>query len=216
MKKNDIIIHFDWFELFEEAELSEEEEAQMVFAAINYVRLDEIPKFNDRALKAVWKIVKERVDSDLGKYEQRAAANRKNGKKGGRPKAHKEEEENPLGYLGFDEKPKKPDMCSVLPVTCIPYSDVCSVLPDAPDGAGDTHTRESVRAFFRDNGFKSDPDKFIDYNIGKGNEAIFKSPKRWQAVARNWEKNEKPPPATTSINRTDSNYAEIEKRIFNQ
>lgn len=59
------------------------------------------------------------------------------------------------------------------------------------DASCDTHTREAVRSFFSSKGFKSDPDRFIDYNLGRGNDAIFESPKRWQAVARNWEKNEK-------------------------
>lgn len=205
MKKGDIIIHFDWFDLFEESELTKEEQTEMIFAAIDYLRLEKTPKFKDRAMKAIWKVIRERIDADFDKYEKKAAANRKNGQLGGRPKASEEDEKNPLGYLGFNEKPKKPVTVTVTSVTDSVTGSVCRVT-DAPDGAcdsdGDTHTRQEVRTFFADNQFTSDPDKFIDYNIGKDNGDIFLNPKRWQAVARNWEKNEASmhPPDSSAIN----------------
>lgn len=51
--------------------------------------------------QAVFNCIKGSIDRDRDKYEQTAAKNRENGKRGGRPKGTK----NPVGFLGFSQKP---------------------------------------------------------------------------------------------------------------
>lgn len=50
-----------------------------------------------------------------------------------------------------------------------------------------TPTKEEVYSYFRENQFKSDPDKFFSYNSGKG----WKG--NWKAYAKKWEKLERNP-----------------------
>ena len=124
MTKDDMILHFEWIDLFDEAELTKEEQAEILFAAMDYVRNGTEQAFSERLMKSVWATVRKRIDYDLGKYNKQCEANKENGKKGGRPKKEALEEadekpknrmgfsenpKNPLGKMGFSEKPKKPD-----------------------------------------------------------------------------------------------------------
>lgn len=209
--KESMLFYYDWDDDFDE--MTDEEVGKITRAIMKYEKTGQDTVFKDRAMKQLFRRMKKSVDENKERYQKRveSARNSANARWSNNANACDRIFEN------ANDADSVTDSVTVTVtdnVTDTVTHSVC--VTDAPDGAGDTHTRESVRAFFRDNGFKSDPDKFVDYNIGKGNEAIFDKPKRWQAVARNWEKNEKPPPATTSINRAESNYAEIEKRIFNQ
>lgn len=186
MQKDDMILHFDWIDLFEESELTEEEQMQVIFAAIKYVRNGENPTFSDRVLKSVWSTVRKRVDHDLNKYSEKCEKNKENGKKGGRPKkdAEKVKEEKPKKRtvnLGFSEKPKKPDTDTDTDIDIDTDTDIekDSLSLEREDW------RERVFKFFWDNDFKRHPQEFIDYNLGLGHK--FDKPKQWQAWARQWE-----------------------------
>lgn len=196
MKKNDVLIHFEWFDLYEESELTDEEITELIFAAIRYVKDDENPKLKDRALKAVWSTMKSRIDHDIELYKTKSD----NGRRGGAPKGNKNAAKTTENNQKQPKTTETSDIVTVTDSVSVSVSDsVCVTNADAAASC-DTHTREDVHSFFKKNNFRSDPDKFINYNIGRDNHAIFNNPRRWQAVARNWEKMEKDrhPPNTQS------------------
>ena len=210
--KESMLFYYDWDDDFDE--MTDEEVGKITRAIMKYEKTGQDTVFKDRAMKQLFRRMKKSVDENKERYQKRVESARNSAN------ARWSNNANACDRI-FENANDADSVTDSVTVTdnvtdTVTHSVCVTGGASAPGDTGDTHTRESVRAFFRDNGFKSDPDKFVDYNIGKGNEAIFDKPKRWQAVARNWEKNEKPPPATTSINRVESNYAEIEKRIFNQ
>lgn len=200
--KQSMIFYYEWMEDF--VDMTDEEVGKLVNAILKYDMTGEDTKFEDRSLRSVFRHMKKSCDINREKYNERSQINSKNGKKGGRPKKQTVFEKTER----FSEKAKKADTVTVTVTDSVTDTVTGNVyrVTDAPDGAcdgdGDTHTRQEVRTFFADNQFTSDPDKFIDYNIGRGNAEIFDKPKRWQAVARNWEKNEASmhPPDSSAIN----------------
>jgi hypothetical protein len=62
------------------------EEAGVLFKALNAFRKGEEVEFEDRYLKGLWKGIKPNLDNVKANYDNKVKANQENGKKGGRPK----------------------------------------------------------------------------------------------------------------------------------
>jgi hypothetical protein len=62
------------------------EEAGMLFKALNAYRKGKEVKFEDRYLKGLWQGIKPNLDNVKNNYDNKVKANQENGKKGGRPK----------------------------------------------------------------------------------------------------------------------------------
>ena len=79
-------------------------------ALIDYSEAGEIPEL-DGITQMAFSFIRSQMDRDSEKYESRVTANRENGKKGGRPKKPKGNEENPknpLVYSKTEENPENP------------------------------------------------------------------------------------------------------------
>lgn len=61
------------------------EEAGLLFKALNSFRKGEEVEFEDRYLKGLWKGIKPNLDKLKENYDSKVKANQENGKKGGRP-----------------------------------------------------------------------------------------------------------------------------------
>lgn len=193
--KQSMIFYYDWADDF--SEMTDEEVGKLVNAIMKYDMTGEDTDFKDRSLRSVFRHMKKQCDANNEKYKERCKQNSKNAKK--RWKNHASACDGINSHkVAFSENAKNADN------ECVTdndndYDPECECVARAR--ASDTHTREAVRSFFQEQGFRSDPDKFIDYNISRGNEQIFETEKRWQATARIWEKNEHPPDEAFDLNK---------------
>lgn len=73
-------------------QMSDEQAGQLFKAVLAYVNGLEVPKLDASAVTAFY-FIKSNLDMDSAKYEKRCAANRENGKKGGRPRKNAEPQE---------------------------------------------------------------------------------------------------------------------------
>lgn len=180
--KNSMIFYYDWADDFED--MSDEEVGRITRAIMAYERTGEDADFPDRSMRQLFRRMKKAVDENKKKYLKRSRSARKS--------ANARWSKNANACERISENAFDADNVTVTVTdTVTDTATQCVCVTEDADASCDTHTREAVRSFFSSKGFKSDPDRFIDYNLGRGNDAIFESPKRWQAVARNWEKNEK-------------------------
>ena len=88
MEKNSFIIYIDYEEQFNL--LTDEESGQLLKAIIQYEKTRIIPKLNG-AVNMAFSFIKNQLDRDREKYQNKCEKNRKNGVMGGRPKKKKEE-----------------------------------------------------------------------------------------------------------------------------
>ena len=111
--KDNFLVHAKYVSLMED--LTDTEFRQIVTAMSAFTAEGIEPEFEDRALRIIWKSVRDRLQADIDAYEEKCRQNRQNGEKGGRPKNRAvsgETQENRTVSKkteGFLEKPKKPD-----------------------------------------------------------------------------------------------------------
>lgn len=109
MKKDTFIFYLEWLRTMEDAQLSNSERSKLIDAIVTYADKGVVPTL-PRLLTAIFSPIKATIDRDFEKYAIKAATNRENGARGGRPKRSekpKETQENPVGYFGFSEKTEK-------------------------------------------------------------------------------------------------------------
>ena len=87
------VIRFAWIdEQMPEEDFTDEERMLMCYAVFRYRNGEgEEPSFDDRSLKTCWRNIKREIDANVSKYNETCDTNRRNGKKGGRPKTEKTE-----------------------------------------------------------------------------------------------------------------------------
>lgn len=122
MAGGSFIFREEWLEIM--SPMTTDERNNVINAVISYAFTGEIGDLTPIE-KVAFLSIKGSIDRDADRYEKTTEKNRNNGKKGGRPAATKQEaredlssetscndEENPLGYLGFSRKtqenPSKP------------------------------------------------------------------------------------------------------------
>lgn len=108
MQKNSFLIYHEYREHLKL--LTDEQRGQLLMALIDYSEAGEIPEL-DGITQMAFSFIRSQMDRDSEKYESRVAANRENGKKGGRPKKPKENTENlknPLVFSKTEQNPENP------------------------------------------------------------------------------------------------------------
>lgn len=108
MKEN-FVVNTAWAEQIEK--LTDEQAGQLLKAWLQY-HSDQTPDIKDPVVDIVFSFNRQYFSENAARYAARVLASQENGKKGGRPKnqlGSSENPENPLGFLGSEEKPKKPD-----------------------------------------------------------------------------------------------------------
>lgn len=104
--KKGFVLYADQKELFDK--LPDKKAGALIKHIFKYVN-DEDPQTNDLLIDLAFTPIKQQLKRDLVKWENRAIANRENGKLGGRPKKPKE----PTGLNDNPDKPKEPVIVNV-------------------------------------------------------------------------------------------------------
>ena len=100
--KNSFVVPYDWEGIF--TSLGAEKAGQLLFAVFALEKRGEEYAGADPAISMAMRFIKNSLDYNREKYQERCERNRKNGQKGGRPN-------NPVGSekpSGFSENPKNP------------------------------------------------------------------------------------------------------------
>jgi hypothetical protein len=100
--KKSFIVHIDSLDVLEELTIEQAGQLLHAFRAYNLGKEVEL----NGLLKAVFIPFKNQFDRDLEKYNSIVLRNRENGSKGGKPK---QTQTNPVGILGTQDNPNKPD-----------------------------------------------------------------------------------------------------------
>lgn len=104
MDKTTFILYGEYEEQFNM--LNNEEKGELITAIFAYINRGEIVELSNAAVKMAFSFIRNNLDRDGAKYEEKCAKNKENGKKGGRPTkqtepTEKEEskEEKPNGFF---------------------------------------------------------------------------------------------------------------------
>ena len=165
---------------------SDDEIGRMVKAMLTYAETGEDHRFDGNE-RFIWPSLKAQIDRDKAAYQDRCEKNRANGAKGGRPP--KNQSVIPETEW-FPEKPKK---AKEKEKEKEKEREKESIEADKPP----TRHRfsppsvDDVRAYCTENGFRVDPDRFVDFYTSNG-WRVGKNPmKDWKAGVRSWERKEK-------------------------
>lgn len=107
--KKSFLLYCDQIGMFEK--LPDDVAGRLIKHIFRYTN-DLNPETDELLVDALFEPIKNQLKRDLKIYESICERNRTNGTKGGRPKkttAKKHNPENPVGYLGNPEEPKKAD-----------------------------------------------------------------------------------------------------------
>jgi len=85
--------------------MTDEQAGKLLKAILTYVNGSD-PEFDDPVAMVAFQPIRMQLERDHQSYVNIVTRNRENGRKGGRPK---KTQENPVGYLGNPNKPKKAD-----------------------------------------------------------------------------------------------------------
>ena len=85
-KDSAVLFYYEWEESFEE--LSDSEYRQMIQAIQKYAKTGELPKFEDRTMRSVFKLVRKAIDRNTERYDKKCQKNKENGRLGGAPKGN--------------------------------------------------------------------------------------------------------------------------------
>lgn len=167
---------------------SDDEIGRMVKAMLTYAETGEDHRFDGNE-RFIWPSLKAQIDRDKAAYQDRCEKNRANGAKGGRPP--KNQSVIPETEW-FPEKPKKAKE-KEKGKEKEKEREKESIEADKPP----TRHRfsppsvDDVRAYCTENGFRVDPDRFVDFYTSNG-WRVGKNPmKDWKACVRSWERKEK-------------------------
>ena len=139
--------------------MTDEQAGKLLKAILEYVNGQE-PEINDPVALVAFQPVRQSLDRDHQAYINISNRNRENGKKGGRPKKTQKNPENPVGYLGNPEEPKKADTDTDTDTD--KDIDTKSITPQTPQGAS-VRTKASLEYDFTSTFWPS-----IKRKIGKG------------------------------------------------
>ena len=122
--KNSFIFYHDFMEIFNQ--LTDEQAGLLIKAICNYEAYETQPEFTDPILKLAFIPIRQQLDRNSEKYQNRIETAKTNGLKGGRPKktetennpaVFSENEENPNNPVGFSNNPENPVGFSENPVS---------------------------------------------------------------------------------------------------
>lgn len=207
--KQSLIIYYELAEDIQD--LTDAEVGKLIKAIIRYDMTGEETVFSDRTMRTLLRQMMRQCDQNNKKYKETCERNRENARKRWKNDAVACDGMRSDAVAADSDSDNDNDTdISVFPLSSGNYNNINNNIYNI-----NKHTQDLVRSYFRDMKFRSDPDRFIDYNTSKGNTAVFDEPDRWQALARLWESNEKKKPPDKMMTHGTS-YADIEKMIFNK
>ena len=225
MATKSFVMYDSWMDTVEDMTV---EEAGLLLKAIYAYRKDKEHKPDDRSIRIVFNILKQKFEEDEVAYQQKVEKRAEAGKMGGRPKANESNEKQTEAKKAnaFSEKQKNPDSESVS--VSVSVSDSESVVEkekqakEKPVRAAFVNpTVEEVREYCRERGNSVDPERFVDFYASKGWKIGKDTMKDWKAAVRTWEKRDAQKQAPTQKARQPSfesqrnyNFDDLEKRLL--
>jgi hypothetical protein len=205
-----MIIHYDWIDDFEEAGLTEEEQKDLLLAAVMYARDKSEPEYDDRVLRLAWSRIRKRIDADTDRYAERVEKNRENAKKrwsDANASKNMQSHKN-----GCEAMPKDADTVSVYV-----YDTDIDTDPDNARAREAGPDREKVKDYFVKKGKPEEAEPFYNYYAAINWMIAGQPVKYWAKLADKWIANIRAPAkkAHNFTQRTDS-YAAVEAKIFNK
>lgn len=174
--KSSMIFYHEWLRTYEE--LNDEEFGQLIRAVLKADEFGTETTFKDRGLRMAYKQIVSAAKANREKYE--AACRRKS------EYAKKREESKRLQ--------RSADMCrertdNEYDTDTDTEYDTESVV--VSDTVIDVPLLGTVKDYFHNNNYKSDPNLFFQYNAARFWDRLKKG-ETWQHLAERWEANEKP------------------------
>lgn len=193
------------------------EQTKTMLDAIFAFQIDGVsPEFDDPMLALMWDFIGDQFSRNAEKWAQTCERNRVNGAKGGRPRKPKKTER-------FLEEPKKPDNDNDHENENendhgnVHENEAGASAPPASETTTTTSppSVEAVESYCREHGYTIDAQHFVDYYAAKG-WMVGRNPMRdWQAVVRNWARNQSPQNAPPDTGEHSYNLADFEQ-LMNQ
>lgn len=221
-----LLILFTSFKLLDI--LPDAEFRHVVNAMRAYVETGSEPEGLEPIEQVAFESQREALDGNIETYRRSILANRKNGRKGGRPRKAAETDgiaEEPIKTNGFSEKPTETD--SPLKLKTNNYSDTkvsdsnsAEALPPTPKSRFSPPDVETVKNYFAEKGgTEGQAIRFHAYYESNGWKVGRNPMKNWKAAASGWisrdseQQPNKPAPGNTSRSAADV-YADIFKGVI--
>ena len=188
--------------------MTDEEQAQLFRAILDYGQFDIDPGFEDR-LGLVWDFVKPMIDRDTDRYQEIKEKRANAGRRGGQARANnaKQNEANQAiaSFASGDVAKESNDSNTkqIKPTTATATATTTATTTTTLDcigaSTGPTTTRqhfkpptvEDVRAYITEKGYTINPEAFVDYYTANGWKIGKSSMKDWKAAVRTWNRKDK-------------------------
>lgn len=173
--KNTILVQLDWLDDY--AELTDEQFGQLMRAYLKYGKTREATKFSSALMRLAFNQIKRFAEYTLNKYEELCRRRAEWGKKGAQKKAqasisqHKPADES---YIDIDNENE---------------IDIDNEVVVVVDNDNEVPALGTVKKYFNDNNYDSDPKLFYQYNSARNWQKI-KDGVNWKTLADLWESRE--------------------------
>lgn len=172
--KNTMLVQLDWLEDY--AELTDEQFGQLMRAYLKFGKTREATKFGSALMRLAFNQMKRFAEYTITKYEELCKRRAEYGRRGAQKKAeasiskHKPTDES---YIDIENDIEN-EIDNVVVV----------------DTEIDVPMLGTVKDYFHNNNYSSDPYAFFQYNAARRWQKIYEG-RRWQDLADLWEANEK-------------------------
>lgn len=220
MTARTFIFREEWLDFL--ADLNEKSQDKVFRAVRCYAFEREMPQLSV-AESIAFNFIKASVDRDMEKYEERRLKNRENGKKGGRPRAEKTQNnpEKPFGFENNQMVSGENQMVSEvsrsvcnpipIPISSNPVKGVTTSSPSQGDGEVSEEEKEEILSefFFRNMAApEKEVQEFLAYNNTEGRCWAKMSRARRRESVEGWQQKPERPP------RFQADFLAMWKQLF--
>lgn len=200
MSGRTFIFREDWFEFL--GDLNEKQQEHVIHCVWCYAFGQELPKLS-QIERIAFNCIKGTVDRDMEKYEERRKKNQENGRKGGRPRSSKTQN-NPEKPFGFENNQMVSEVSrsvcnnNPIPISSNAIKGITAFPPSLSSpvpGDGEEEKEKILSEFFFRN--LAEPEKevgiFLAYNNEDGRDWSRLSPERKAQSVQKWQQHPKRP-----------------------
>ena len=187
---NYVCMYLDYLDSF--SPYSDAARGKLMMAMLSYAASGVVPFFPGPE-RYLWPTLRNQIDRDLNRYQDRCALNQINGSKGGRPRKNQTVFEKPNEKEKEKEKENKKENEKERENT---------FQAEAPTPGFFPPTEQQLEAYCSQEGLSLDPRAFLDHYESNGWMVGNTPMQDWQAAVRNWARKEKQY-GQTGIGQTD-------------
>lgn len=233
MNRDSFVIFASYMKSF--SKLNMEQRGVLITAMMNYQIGDELPEM-DALTDMAFSFIKDDMDFNNQKYDEKCERNKENGKKGGRPKANGFSE-NPKKPNGFSEEISETQQNPTKPTKTLYEYDYDYESEYEHEEIKKPKTKkfikptvEEIRAYCQERNNNVDPERFYDFYESKGWKVGNQGMKDWKSAVRTWERRsddkpqEKPPDKLNmsqtvydkihNFNERSIDYSKLQAEVF--